>query len=132
MSQRRATPFREWHETRDPPRPTGILQGQNRFVTRRYAGRGEVREDQEEATAVETAMREADRQEKGPGRQPGGFGLLEGLQIAFLVAACFGGFSFLRGPAVNDAQLIFRVGLSVVGLIGFVVITAIKLVRRKP
>jgi hypothetical protein len=77
-------------------------------------------------------MPEVEKPGKSPGRQPGGFGLLDGLQVVFVVAACFGGFSMIRGPAANDAQLLFRVGLSVVGLIGLLVVTVIKLTRRKP
>jgi hypothetical protein len=75
-------------------------------------------------------MPAADERAKTPERQPGGFGLLDGLQIAFVVASCLGGLSFVRGPAVNDAQLLFRLGSSAVGLIGFLVVTVIKLTRR--
>jgi hypothetical protein len=77
-------------------------------------------------------MPRSDRREKTPQGAPGGFSWLDGLQIAFVVAACYGGFSFLRGPAANGAQLLFRVGLSVVGLIGLLVVAVIKLARRKP
>lgn len=75
----------------------------------------------------------ADRNEgkTEPGREPTNFGLLDGLQVVFLVAGCSGFFFSLRGPPANEAHALFRIGLGVVGLIGLVAVTAIKFARRR-
>jgi hypothetical protein len=39
------------------------------------------------------------------------------LMVAGAFLCCFGGYLFLKGPAVNVAQLSFRVGLLAVGLV---------------
>jgi hypothetical protein len=56
--------------------------------------------------------------------------LLQALEWFFLFCLLFGGFLWMRGPAKNPAQLMFRVGLSGVGLAGVIVVQAIKFMNR--
>ena len=51
---------------------------------------------------------------------------LNGLQIAFLITMCIGGFLFVRSPAVNAGQFIFRVAVVAGSAIGLLVVTIMK------
>jgi len=76
----------------------------------------------------------ADREERGerPKPAPAPIRVLDVLQIVFLVAGCSGVFFTLNGPAKNEAQALFRLGVMIVGGIGLVVVTILKLTSRRP
>ena len=76
-------------------------------------------------------MADGDRGDDKP--KPTSFGLLDGLQVVFLVGGCSGLFFALRGPAQNEAQALFRLGVMGVGGVGFVVVSILKVTRgRRP
>jgi hypothetical protein len=72
----------------------------------------------------------ADGEERESRSGPAPIKALDVLQIVFLVAGCSGVFFTLNGPAKNEAHALFRLGVMVVGGIGLVVVTILKLARR--
>jgi hypothetical protein len=78
-------------------------------------------------------MARSDEREDRPKPAPAPLKVLDILQIVFLVAGCSGVFFTLNGPAKNEAQALFRLGIMIVGGIGLVVVTILKLTtRRRP
>jgi hypothetical protein len=53
------------------------------------------------------------------------------LQLVFLIMSGFGVVFYFRGPPQNEAQALFRIGSVAVGIVGFLVVTAIKLSRGR-
>ena len=53
------------------------------------------------------------------------------LEILFLVMCGMSAVLWLRGPATNTGQLIFRVAVGVVGVVGTIAVQIIKFVRNK-
>jgi hypothetical protein len=64
-----------------------------------------------------------------PGPTPSG--PLDTLQMVFTIVACLGAFFYFRGPAHNNAQLLFRLGVMGVGAVGLLVVTVLKLTRQR-
>lgn len=75
----------------------------------------------------------AEDEDRGGKPKPGPAPLraLDILQIGFLVAGGSGAIFALRGPAHNEGQALFRLGLMGVGLVGLVVVTILKLTSRR-
>lgn len=73
---------------------------------------------------IAAGTRKAD--EPGPTK----FKTLDALQVVFGVAACSWVFFAISGPAQNGAQALFRLGVSLIGLIGLVVVLVLKRNRR--
>ena len=80
-------------------------------------------------------MAERDARERDwdrePDTEPTRYGLLDGLSVMFAVAACFGIFFYLRGPAKNELHALFRLGVVGVGLVGLVVVMVLRLVQKR-
>jgi hypothetical protein len=76
-------------------------------------------------------MAEDDDREREPEPKPAGFSTLDGLQIAFGIAACSGFIFYVNGPAKNLNQTFFRLGVMAVGAIGLLIVTIIKLANRR-
>jgi hypothetical protein len=78
-------------------------------------------------------MADVNEREDVPRPGPAPLRVLDILQIVFLVAACSGLFFALQGPAKNEAQALFRLGVMIAGGIGLLVVTILKLAsRRRP
>ena len=54
---------------------------------------------------------------------------LDGLQMLFVLMAAIPGVFHLIRPATNTGQLIFRLSVSAIGIIGFIVVTILKFRR---
>jgi hypothetical protein len=72
-----------------------------------------------------------DDREDEPKPKPAGFSSLDALQVVFGVAACSGLIFYINGPAQNLNQTLFRLGVMVLGGIGLLVVTVIKIAQRK-
>ena len=46
--------------------------------------------------------------------------------LLFTVICAMGGMLWVKGPAVNSAQLLFRIVVSVVGLVGLITVIILK------
>jgi hypothetical protein len=78
-------------------------------------------------------MADVNEREDVPRPGPAPLRVLDILQIVFLAAGCSGVFFTVNGPAKNEAQALFRLGVMVVGGIGLLVVTVLKLTsRRRP
>jgi hypothetical protein len=61
------------------------------------------------------------------------YGLLDGLTIVFAVAAFLGLFFYFSRPAENPAVVWFRLSMAMVGSIGLVAVSVLKMSRsRRP
>jgi len=70
------------------------------------------------------------RDEKGE-PQVTQYGLLDGLTVVFAVAACLGLFFYFSRPADNPAVVWFRLGMAIVGSIGLVAVSVLKMSRSR-
>jgi hypothetical protein len=59
------------------------------------------------------------------------YGLLDGLTVVFAVAACLGLFFYFSRPAENQAVVWFRLGLAILGSIGLVAVSVLKMTRSR-
>jgi hypothetical protein len=76
-------------------------------------------------------MADRDELDDEPKPKPAGFSGLDGLQLVFLIAACSGAIFYVNGPAQNANQAFFRLGVMVLGGIGLLVVTIVKLTTRR-
>jgi hypothetical protein len=59
------------------------------------------------------------------------YGLLDGLTVVFAVAACLGLFFYFSRPAENQAVVWFRLGMAIVGSLGLVAVSVLKMSRNR-
>jgi hypothetical protein len=74
-------------------------------------------------------MAESDEPQRPP--KPKSISSLESLQLGFMIVSAIGAFFYFRGPAQNDAQLAFRIGVIAVGFIGLLIVSIIRLTRKR-
>lgn len=56
---------------------------------------------------------------------------LSGLELFFLLCLGISGFLWLRSPATSTTHLMFRLGLSAVGMVGLIVLLILRFTREK-
>jgi hypothetical protein len=79
---------------------------------------------------VEKSMVDGNGPEYKPEEEPAHWSPLDGLQLVFVILACLGGFFYFRGPAANEAQTVFRLGIIVGAMFGLAVVTILKYVKH--
>jgi len=74
-----------------------------------------------------------EKDESGDKSEPNApqYRLLDGLTVVFAVAACLGLFFYFSRPAENQAVVWFRLGMAVVGSIGLVAVSVLKMSRSR-
>ena len=75
----------------------------------------------------------AEWDERGEKSEPNAtqYGLLDGLTVVFAVAAFLGLFFYFSRPAENQAVVWFRLGMAIVGSIGLVAVSVLKMSRSR-